>query len=103
MIARAEALALFMALPRGCVADVERLLRGSGTELAIEDQRYEGTQLAPTFRGELTPVQKEAARALLAHDTGVFVGSPEIGKTVLGRISSRSVVARRCSRPCGCR
>jgi superfamily II DNA or RNA helicase len=28
--------------------------------------------------------QNEASRALLAHDSGVFVGPPGIGKTVLG-------------------
>jgi superfamily II DNA or RNA helicase len=36
------------------------------------------------FRGDLTPMQTEAARALLAHESGVFVGPPGIGKTVLG-------------------
>jgi superfamily II DNA or RNA helicase len=60
------------------------LLRENGAELAIEDQRYKGAPLAHKFSGELTPVQKDAARALLAHDTGVFVGPPGIGKTVLG-------------------
>jgi superfamily II DNA or RNA helicase len=84
VIACAEELALFMALPRGCLPDAQRLLRENGAELAIEDQRYKGTPLAHKFGGELTPVQKEAARALLAHDIGVFVGPPGIGKTVLG-------------------
>jgi superfamily II DNA or RNA helicase len=44
------------------------------------------------FNGDLTPIQSEAARALLSHDTGVFVGPPGIGKTVLGThlIASRA-------------
>jgi superfamily II DNA or RNA helicase len=84
VIACAEELPLFMALPRGCVPDAQRLLRENAAELAIEDQRYVGTPVANRFSGELTPVQREAARALLAHDTGVFVGPPGIGKTVLG-------------------
>ena len=73
-----------MALPRGCVPNAQRLFRENAAELAIEDQRYVGAPLAHKFSGELTPVQREAARALLAHDTGVFVGPPGIGKTVLG-------------------
>lgn len=80
-----------------CVPDAQLLFRENAAELAIDDQRYVGAPLANRFSGELTPVQREAARALLAHDTGVFVGPPGIGKTVLARISSRSAVARRSS------
>jgi superfamily II DNA or RNA helicase len=50
----------------------------------IEDERYLGEPVEFKFNGELTVVQSEAARALLGHDTGVFVAPPGIGKTVLG-------------------
>ena len=60
------------------------MLAEHGVKLAVEDQRHDGAPLELKFDGELTPVQKEAARALLAHGTGVFVGPPGIGKTVLG-------------------
>jgi superfamily II DNA or RNA helicase len=53
-------------------------------KLSIDDQRHDGAPFEATFNGELTNVQAEAARALLAHDIGVFVGPPGIGKTVLG-------------------
>lgn len=43
---------------------------------------------------ELTAVQKEASRALLKHDTGVFVAPPGIGKTVLG---THLISQRACS------
>jgi superfamily II DNA or RNA helicase len=53
-------------------------------KLSIDDQRHDGAPFKANFNGELTNVQAEAARALLAHDIGVFVGPPGIGKTVLG-------------------
>ncbi|MGH3993326.1 MAG: DEAD/DEAH box helicase family protein, partial [Pseudonocardiaceae bacterium] len=84
VIACAEELPLFVALPRGCMSEAEQLLAEHGVKLAVEDQRHDGAPLKIKFDGELTPVQKEAARALLAHGTGVFVGPPGIGKTVLG-------------------
>jgi superfamily II DNA or RNA helicase len=84
VVACAEELPLFMALPRGCVPGAEQLLAEYGVKLAVADQRYDGAPLEYKFDGELTTIQKEAARALLAHDAGVFVGPPGIGKTVLG-------------------
>jgi superfamily II DNA or RNA helicase len=84
VIACAEELPLFVALPRGCVPEAEQLLAEHGVKLAVEDQRHDGAPQELKFDGELTPVQKEAARALLAHRTGVFVAPPGIGKTVLG-------------------
>ena len=84
VVACAEDLPLFVALPRGCLAGAKQLLGEHGVALAVEDQRRDGEPIEVDFHGELTPVQAEAARSLLAHDTGVFVGPPGIGKTVLG-------------------
>lgn len=84
VIACAEELDQFVALPRGCVDEAKQLLKDHGVELVIEDQRTESSPLEFKFNGELTSIQEAAARALLAHDTGVFVGPPGIGKTVLG-------------------
>jgi superfamily II DNA or RNA helicase len=94
VVACAEDLPLFVALPRGCLAEARQLLGDHGVALAVEDQRHDGAPLEMTFHGELTQVQTEAARALLAHDTGVFVGPPGIGKTVLG---TYLVAQRACS------
>ncbi len=74
----------FIALPRGSVAEAEALLQENGVRLEIDDQRREGPAVRFKFDGELTSIQREAAGALLAHDTGIFVGPPGIGKTVLG-------------------
>ena len=46
------------------------------------------------FSGQLTPVQQSAASALLAHDIGVFVAPPGVGKTVVG---TYLVAQRACS------
>ena len=84
VIACAEEFAEHIAIPRGCREELDGLLRQHHVRLIIDDQRSEGTPLDLSFRAALTPLQREVAEALLAHDTGVFVGPPGIGKTVLG-------------------
>jgi hypothetical protein len=84
VIACAEDFPEHVSLPRGCRSELHELLRGHGVDLAVEDHRQQGVELDLRFRGRLTPLQEEAARALLEHDTGVFVAPPGIGKTVLG-------------------
>ncbi len=73
-----------LAIPRGCQSDLAALLDDHGVKLRVEDKRTEGSELDVAFHGELTPIQEAAARAMLQHDTGVFVAPPGIGKTVLG-------------------
>ena len=75
---------LYLALPRGCTVEVEQLLAEHGVQLALSDQRQDGIPITWRFDGQLTPLQRKAATALLKHDIGVFVGPPGIGKTVLG-------------------
>ena len=84
VIACAEELPEHIAMPRGCLEDVEALLREYGVSLEIEDKREEGSALGFTFQGNLTPMQTEASKAVLAHDIGVFVAPPGVGKTVVG-------------------
>ncbi|HEY4591288.1 MAG TPA: DEAD/DEAH box helicase family protein [Thermoanaerobaculia bacterium] len=84
VIACAEELAQHIALPRGCLGDLEELFKTHGVKLQVEDQRQEGEALELALKGELTEVQQAAAEALLQHDIGVFVAPPGVGKTVLG-------------------
>lgn len=84
VIACAEELPGFVGLPRGCQPSVEALLRSCGVSLRVEDKRVRGGPLGLRFQGTLTPVQREAANALLAHDIGVFAAPPGVGKTVVG-------------------
>lgn len=84
VIACAEELPQHIALPRGCRGDLEELFEHYGVALVIDDQRGDGDEALFHFQGELTALQKQAARALLDHEIGVFVAPPGIGKTVLG-------------------
>jgi len=94
VITCAEELAQFISLPRGCAPEAERLLCEHGISFNLEDERQHGTPLDVSFHGDLTPIQSDAARALLSHDTGVFVGPPGIGKTVLG---THLIASRACN------
>jgi hypothetical protein len=84
VIACAEELPQHVALPRGCRHELAELCTHHGVPLVIDDRRGDGAEARFQFQGELTAVQKQAARALLQHDIGIFVAPPGIGKTVLG-------------------
>jgi len=72
-----------VALPRGCLNEVQALFSDLRIETIVRDQRYAGTPLAVQFQGELRPEQETAARAMLAHDTGVLSATTAFGKTVI--------------------
>jgi superfamily II DNA or RNA helicase len=84
IISCAEDLPLHVGIPRGCQFELGHLLASHGSRMELTDERSEGAPLEIRFGGELTPVQQAAARAMLEHDTGVFVAPPGVGKTVLG-------------------
>jgi hypothetical protein len=84
VIACGEDLREYIALPRGCLPEAEAMLREYGVTLRIEDKRERGKEVDFTFQGTLTSLQKQAVKEMLAHDTGVFVAPPGIGKTVVG-------------------
>ena len=84
IISCADDVAEHIALPRGCLDDLASLLSTNGSRLALEDAREPGQPLACRFEGALTPVQEAAAAALVAHDAGVLVAPPGVGKTVIG-------------------
>jgi superfamily II DNA or RNA helicase len=84
VIACAEDLREHIALPRGCLPEAEAMLKEYGVTLDITDEREAGQPVDFAFHGTLTSLQEQAVKALLAHDTGVFVAPPGIGKTVVG-------------------
>lgn len=84
VICCAEDFPKHIALPRGCLNELEDFLKMYGANVDIKDERCEGTEIDASFHGQLTPLQQEASNVLLNHETGVFVAPPGIGKTILG-------------------
>jgi len=72
-----------LALPRGCLADLEALLDDVGVQLELRDERVDGEPLTVAFQGELSSSQRQAADGLLRHPAGVLSAPPGWGKTVL--------------------
>jgi superfamily II DNA or RNA helicase/very-short-patch-repair endonuclease len=73
----------FLVVPRGCLDALVALLQENGIRSVIQDERFRGTPLEARFQGELRPEQERAAKAMLAHDTGVLAAGTAFGKTVL--------------------
>jgi superfamily II DNA or RNA helicase len=94
VIACAEDLPQYVALPRGCQDELESLLRDYGVSLEVDDQRVGGQPVKFQFQGTLTSAQQAAADTLCEHDIGVFVAPPGVGKTVVG---IHIIAARGCS------
>jgi superfamily II DNA or RNA helicase len=71
-------------IPRGCLEELNELLKSVNIKPELTDKRFLGTELKATFHGQLTSVQEKAAAELLRHDTGVLVAPPGSGKTIIG-------------------
>ncbi len=72
-----------LGLPRGCLDELQELLRHHQINVHIRDQRLTGTTLEVRFRGALLPEQQQAADALAQHDIGVLAAATAFGKTVV--------------------
>ena len=83
IIGCAEDYAQHIALPRGCLEDVQTLLKDLQIGAVLHDNRNSGPPLDVEFYGELRAEQKVAAEAMLAHDTGVLSATTAFGKTVV--------------------
>jgi superfamily II DNA or RNA helicase/very-short-patch-repair endonuclease len=83
IIACAEDHPQHIGLPRGCLDDLRQTLNDVGVQTVVRDERCAGRALDVTFKGELRPEQKVAAKAMLAHDIGVLAATTAFGKTVV--------------------
>jgi superfamily II DNA or RNA helicase/very-short-patch-repair endonuclease len=93
VIACAEDYPQHVALPRGCVDDVQQLLSDLKITPVVRDVRCNGQPLSVVFQGTLRPEQKAAAHAMLGHDNGVLAATTAFGKTVVAAwlIAQRAV------------
>lgn len=83
IIACAEEHPQHFALPRGCLEEVQALLRGLKIRVVLRDERNRGRPLAVSFCGALRTEQHAAAKAMLEHETGVLAATTAFGKTVV--------------------
>ena len=79
----AEEFPRHLALPRGCLSEVEQLLRMLKIKMVLRDERCHGTPLDVCFCGTLRPEQQAAAEVMLGHDIGVLAATTAFGKTVV--------------------
>jgi superfamily II DNA or RNA helicase/very-short-patch-repair endonuclease len=79
----AEETSSHLGLPRGCMQDVQDLLGSLKINMLLRDERFGGTSIELKFHGVLRPEQELAAKAMVAHDTGVVAATTAFGKTVL--------------------
>ncbi len=94
IISCAELFQKHVALPRGCLDDVRYELHGLGVKTSLREERQYGSPIGVTFCGELRPEQRQAATALLAHDTGVLAATTAFGKTV---VAAAMIAERGCN------
>ncbi|MBN1614292.1 MAG: DUF559 domain-containing protein [Deltaproteobacteria bacterium] len=83
IIACAEDYPHHIGLPRGCLDEVQDLLKGLKIEAVLHDERHGGKPLTVSFHGVLQPEQQAAAEAMVVHDIGVLAASTAFGKTVV--------------------
>ncbi len=83
IIACAEDHEQHIALPRGCLEEVQDLLSSLGIDIAFREERCSGHPLDVAFHGQLLPEQEAAATAMLAHESGVLSATTAFGKTVI--------------------
>lgn len=83
VIACAEDHPRHLGLPRGCLDDVHTLLTNLKIGVVFRDERSPGKSLEVQFQGQLHSDQETAAKAMLAHDTGVLSATTAFGKTVV--------------------
>ena len=73
----------FIGLPRGCLDVAIEFFKTHNIKPELADERFEGVSINLTFKGELRPLQEEAAQQVFAHDYGILSAPPAFGKTVI--------------------
>jgi superfamily II DNA or RNA helicase len=82
-----------LGMPRGCLEDVQTLLRTLKIEPVLVDERFSGVPIDVRFHGALRPDQEPALQAMVGLETGVLSATTAFGKTVVAAclIAARKV------------
>lgn len=83
IISCAEEFPVHVAVPRGCLKELQGLLGRHGIDLELADQRFDGEEISVRFAGVLRPEQRAAADAMVAHDDGILSAPTAFGKTAV--------------------
>ncbi len=75
--------AQYIALPRGCFAEVTALLNGHKIKIGLRDERYAGTSIEADFQGRLRSYQDESVAAFSDYDEGILCAPTAFGKTAV--------------------
>ncbi len=94
IIGCAENFPQYVGLPRGCLPNLLSLLENNGIGVTLQDERGSGNKIIAKFTGVLRKDQKEAVKAMLAHDIGVLHAPTAFGKTV---VAAAIIVKRKMS------
>lgn len=73
-----------VAIPRGCKAQLERLLQEAGVAAHYSNKRKSGNPIVMAFKGTLRPEQQIAAEQMLGYEDGIMSAPTGFGKTVIG-------------------
>lgn len=73
-----------LALPRGCLEELNQVLEDLKINTSQTDERTIGNPVSLNFQGTLRPEQQLAADQLIQYDNGVLSASTAFGKTVIG-------------------
>lgn len=73
-----------VAIPRGCKAQLERLLQEAGASAHYSDKRKSGNPIVMTFKGTLRPEQQIAVEQMLGYEDGIMSAPTGFGKTIIG-------------------
>jgi superfamily II DNA or RNA helicase len=72
-----------IAIPIGCLSELQELLDHYKITSIVKDERNSGTPIDVTFSGSLYPEQEKAARALEIEENGILSATTAFGKTVV--------------------
>jgi superfamily II DNA or RNA helicase len=94
VISCSEEFAQHIALPRGCLQEINELLKAHGITVTTREERCLGKPIDVTFHGTLRDDQAEAVRQGLQHDDCTLCAPTAFGKTV---VAAKLIAERRVS------